>query len=224
MCFYLSITLMIIRAQNRQFRQSNQSYWGGVMLGLFPVKLKEQRSILHDSKWSTEAVLLLIDLRTESSSLFSSNTTTQKQAWRKISEEMCSKGHSFSGDECDRKYRSLKMRYKIIKERNNKTGNSRQCWKYFDAMDKVLHGDPAVQPVAAASSLSVLGTQKSVPLKPTPSSPKKRKSEKESGWVTDYRMELKKMHQERMELDRQRLNLEERRVQALEHLAEALNK
>lgn len=50
--------------------------------------------------WTNEAVLLLITLKKENNSLFTSNTVTQKQAWRNISEEMCKKGHHLTGDEC----------------------------------------------------------------------------------------------------------------------------
>lgn len=46
----------------------------------------------------------------EHSGIFSSNLTTQKQAWQKVSEMMCLEGHHFKGEECDRKFRSLKMR------------------------------------------------------------------------------------------------------------------
>jgi hypothetical protein len=115
-------------------------------------------------------------------------------------------------------------RYKIIKERNSKTGNSRQSWQYFSALDNLMHGDPAVQPVSTASSLpseaEVVPGRKS----PTPSSPKKRKTNREPQWVSGYRAELRLMHEERMELERTRINLEERRIQALERLANALDK
>lgn len=69
-----------------------------------------------DPKWSHDAVLLLISLKNEFSGMFSSNIITQKQAWKRISEEICNKGYHFSGDVCDQKFRSLKMRYKIMKE------------------------------------------------------------------------------------------------------------
>lgn len=62
------------------------------------------------NKWSNEAVMCLITLKKEHSGIFSSNLTTQKQAWQKVSEMMCLEGHHFTGEECDRKFRSLKMR------------------------------------------------------------------------------------------------------------------
>jgi hypothetical protein len=67
-------------------------------------------TFLLEQKWCHEAVLLLIQLKDEMSSSFSSNTISQKQAWRRLAEEICKKGHIVSGEDCDRKFRSLKMR------------------------------------------------------------------------------------------------------------------
>ena len=61
-------------------------------------------------KWTNEAVLLLLSIKVEKESLFSSTICTQKQAWRKVAEEMCTKGEHCTGEDCDRKFRSLKMR------------------------------------------------------------------------------------------------------------------
>lgn len=44
-------------------------------------------------------------------------------------------------------------RYKTIKERNSKTGNSRYSWRYFALMDDMYRGDPAVTPVAPSSPM-----------------------------------------------------------------------
>ena len=65
------------------------------------------------AKWSHEAVVLLISLKKENSEMFSMNTISQKQSWRRIAEMMCQKGHHFTGDDCDKKFRSLKLRQGI---------------------------------------------------------------------------------------------------------------
>jgi hypothetical protein len=66
--------------------------------------------IAEPLKWSHEAVMLLLSLKQGNVNLFTSNTTTQKQAWNKISRDMSKHGYSFSGDECDKKFRALKNR------------------------------------------------------------------------------------------------------------------
>ena len=58
-------------------------------------------------------MVLLISLKKDNSEVFSSNTISQKQSWRKVAEMMCQKGHHFTGDDCDKKFRSLKLRQGI---------------------------------------------------------------------------------------------------------------
>jgi hypothetical protein len=55
-------------------------------------------------------VLLLLSLKKEKGNLFTSSVITQRQAWGKISKEMLVKGHKMTGEECSRKFRSLKNR------------------------------------------------------------------------------------------------------------------
>ena len=107
----------------------------------------------------------------------------------------------------------MNFRYKILKERNSKTDHDRQSWPFFEDVQELLHGDPAVNPVAVASSLThTASTVSELPVK------KKRKIP-EPSWVTDFKMlKSKKMLQERIELDSRRLELEERRVAALEKM------
>lgn len=105
------------------------------------------------------------------------------------------------------------MRYKTIKERNNKTGHDRQTWVHFNQMDELLGGDPAVNPISLASSIQTEGE----PTTKRPVPPKKRRQQ-EPSWMVDYRKELQAKHTERMELEREKLKLEERRVAALEKL------
>ena len=49
-------------------------------------------------------MVLLISLKKDNSEVFSSNTISQKQSWRKVAEMMCHKGYHFTGDDCDKKF------------------------------------------------------------------------------------------------------------------------
>ena len=80
----------------------------------------------------------------------------------------------------------MNFRYKIIKERNSKTGHDRQSWPFFEDMQELLHGDPAVNPVAVASSLKPTASTVSEP--PV----KKKRKIPEPSWVTDFKSDLKK--------------------------------
>jgi hypothetical protein len=123
----------------------------------------------------------------------------------------------------------LNFRFKIISERNFKTGNSRQTWRYYDEMSELLHGDPAVSPIAVASSIqSPMSSSSSIRTTPT-SSPQKKKPKlqrmlKEPSWVKSFKEDLHKMHEDRVDIEKKRLELEERRVCALEKLVDFANK
>jgi len=45
------------------------------------------------------------------------------------------------------------FRYKIIKDKNGRTGHGRSSWVYFDVMDEMMRGDPAITPPVTISSL-----------------------------------------------------------------------
>ncbi|XP_046544600.1 uncharacterized protein LOC124254794 [Haliotis rubra] len=135
--------------------------------------------------WTECQVRLLITLRQQYEHLFTSSIVTQKQAWKKVADEMTEKGYCYSGDECQRKFGSLRLRYydftgtqfkqemvyKTIKDRNNKTGRGRSTWKFFSLMDEMYAGDPAVEP-AEVSSL-----QNPKNLTRAPNSPERERSD-----------------------------------------------
>ncbi|XP_053390777.1 uncharacterized protein LOC128553629 [Mercenaria mercenaria] len=185
--------------------------------------------------WTHEAILLLIEKRRELGHLFDNNAVTQRQAWRKVAEELRSKGYKYGEDDCSKKFRSLRARYKTVKQRNRQTGNSRQSWRYYDVMEDMFAGDPAVIPTNVASSMRVEPPVPSVdisqitedqepsdeqPLTSTPRVQRKRRrssidTEEPPQWFEKYQMDQQKMHEERMGLER-------RRVGALETLVKLL--
>ena len=71
-------------------------------------------------------------------------------------------------------------------------------------MQELLHGVPAVNPVAAASSLTSTASTVSELLV------KKKRKIPEPSWVTVFKSDMKKILQERVELHSRRLELEEK--------------
>ncbi|XP_060589697.1 uncharacterized protein LOC132744920 isoform X2 [Ruditapes philippinarum] len=105
--------------------------------------------------WRHEEVMLLISLYADHQDMFSSSAYKAFQVWRRIAEEMATKGYRFTGLQCDKKFRSLKYRYKTIVDANEKSGRGRRKWEFFEAMDELLAGDPSVRPVSVLSSTKV---------------------------------------------------------------------
>ncbi|XP_070192182.1 uncharacterized protein [Littorina saxatilis] len=102
--------------------------------------------------WTQPAVLLLIEEVRSHQHLFSSNAFKKNQVWTKVSTAVNRRGYSYSGFACDKKWRSLNTRFRTIKDKNSKTGQSRTSWAYYDLMEDVNAGNPAVNPPVRISS------------------------------------------------------------------------
>ncbi|KAK7502567.1 hypothetical protein BaRGS_00006142 [Batillaria attramentaria] len=105
------------------------------------------------STWTHSAVLLLIDLFRTRRHHLSDPSCTKRRLFAEMARELKSKGYSFTADACMKKTENLKTRYKIIKDKNARTGRGRSSWVYFDLMDDTLRADPAIIPPVTVSSL-----------------------------------------------------------------------
>jgi hypothetical protein len=46
----------------------------------------------------------------------------------------------------------INFRHKKITDNNEKSGRGRSTWQYYDAMEELLAGDPAVRPIKVVAS------------------------------------------------------------------------
>lgn len=83
-------------------------------------------------RWTAECVLLLLDTYKAMENKFTSGKQSQKKIWDEISKILKLKGYMVTGPQCASKLRSLKKTYKSIKDHNNKSGNDRRNWQFFD--------------------------------------------------------------------------------------------
>lgn len=56
------------------------------------------------------------------------------------------KGIDKTAEQCRAKMKKLKVDYRRVKDKHNKTGESRSNWKFFDTMDAVLGHRPTTRP------------------------------------------------------------------------------
>lgn len=106
---------------------------------------------LESQKWCRQQTVLLIRLVESNYSKF--NDGLKKTVWARIATELSSMtSKTFTAEQCDIKWKSLKRTYKSIKDHNKKTGNDRRKWEFFYALDKFLGKKPEVTPVAVCST------------------------------------------------------------------------
>ncbi|EFN77662.1 uncharacterized protein LOC105189399 [Harpegnathos saltator] len=75
-----------------------------------------------------------------------------KTVWKSIANDINIKAYNVSADHCNNKWRSLKKRYKSIKDNNKQSGADRQYWIHYDAIDDILKKHPEITPLSVASS------------------------------------------------------------------------
>ncbi|XP_071648623.1 uncharacterized protein [Temnothorax longispinosus] len=103
-------------------------------------------------RWSTAAVLLLLETYKTFQDKFSNGKYSHKKIWEEISAILVEKGHTMTGPQCAAKLRSLKKAYKSTKEHNNRSGNDRRPWQFYEVMDEMFSKRAWCSPVAVASS------------------------------------------------------------------------
>ncbi|KAG5869067.1 hypothetical protein JTB14_028774 [Gonioctena quinquepunctata] len=103
-------------------------------------------------RWSPPCVFLLLETYREMENTFNNGKLSHKKLWKQISQELIAKGYNVTGPQCASKLRSLKKTYKSTKDHNNKSGNDRRTWQFFEIMDDIFSGKAWSKPVAIASS------------------------------------------------------------------------
>ncbi|XP_033728621.1 trihelix transcription factor GT-2-like [Pecten maximus] len=93
--------------------------------------------IVGDSKWTTPATGLLLDLYIQNEDKFNSPHIKKKLLWRKISERLNEAGHMFDSDKCERKFLNLKTTYRYTVDHNLQTGNQKRC-AFYDQLDSIF--------------------------------------------------------------------------------------
>ncbi|KAH3809370.1 hypothetical protein DPMN_137733 [Dreissena polymorpha] len=102
--------------------------------------------------WKHEGVLLLISLYEAHKEKFASSAFSKKAVWNMIATKMKDQGYSVTGHQCSEKFKSLKNRYKDNRKKMAKSGRGRVTWRYYDIMEELLAGDPAVEPLKVVAS------------------------------------------------------------------------
>ncbi|XP_077270867.1 uncharacterized protein LOC143902041 [Temnothorax americanus] len=83
-------------------------------------------------RWVDKAVKLLLTAYTEHEHLLNTCKISVKRFWEIISETLKEKLYDITGLQCKSKFNGLKKTYKNIKDHNNKSGNNRRTWPYFE--------------------------------------------------------------------------------------------
>ncbi|XP_071651274.1 uncharacterized protein [Temnothorax longispinosus] len=115
-------------------------------------------------RWIDEAVRLLLAEYKQHEYLLNTGKVSVKKFWEIISQKLQEQSYNITGLQCKSKFNGLRKTYKNIKDHNNKSGNNRRTWSYFELMDEMFGHKPWVK------SVLTLDTSDSILPSPGPSS------------------------------------------------------
>ena len=103
-------------------------------------------------RWEETHVKLLIALW-KFKHLITDGKKSKKEVFAIIAFEFNKKSkETVTGDQCLRKWGKLVSQHKVVEDHNNKSGNDRKDWKFFEDMSECLDKDVTVKPTYTVES------------------------------------------------------------------------
>ncbi|XP_032687775.1 uncharacterized protein LOC116851953 [Odontomachus brunneus] len=81
------------------------------------------------------------------------NSQPQKALWKHICAAINEFSYNVTADQCCSKWKSLKRKYKQIKDNNNRSGAGKQQWVHFNSIDNIMKTRPEINPISLASNI-----------------------------------------------------------------------
>uniref|UniRef100_A0A3P9JXN6 Myb/SANT-like DNA-binding domain-containing protein n=1 Tax=Oryzias latipes TaxID=8090 RepID=A0A3P9JXN6_ORYLA len=100
------------------------------------------------SQWKEREVTDLINIWGDSSIQAKIQGYYHNRAvFEKISSEMAQRGYRRSWLQCQRKIKSLRAKYKEVKDLNKRSGCKRMTCPFYEELDRILGNKPSVRPL-----------------------------------------------------------------------------
>ena len=130
-------------------------------------------AIIVKMAWSKRETLKLIEIwGNDAIQAQLEGCKRNQEVFTKIAGEMVEAGYERTAQQCREKVKKLKVEYRKVKDKRNKTGEGRYPeWDYFDALNAILGHKPATQPPIVVNSLGESDTQEPVHVQESPPSP-----------------------------------------------------
>ena len=100
------------------------------------------------STWGEEEVKLLLRIwEDEKIRCELDGPKPKEQLHKSIAKKLQEKWYNRDGEQCKIKIKNLKSQYRPIEDHNNKTGNDKKTFKYYDELDSIIGHRPASNPL-----------------------------------------------------------------------------
>ncbi|KYN50471.1 Trihelix transcription factor GT-4, partial [Trachymyrmex cornetzi] len=88
-------------------------------------------------RWADEPTRLLLATYKRHENLLHTGKLSVKKFWEMISNKLKERAYDVTGQQCKSKINRLKKTYKNVKDYNNKSGNNKRTWLYFEVYNFV---------------------------------------------------------------------------------------
>ena len=103
---------------------------------------------------------LLITTWSDHKHLFGAGKATKKDVFEKIAKQFIqTSGRMVTGSQCLGKWGKLLKKQKEIEDHNNKSGNDKKSWKFYEELSQCLANDATINPVYTMESTLQLNDQ-----------------------------------------------------------------
>lgn len=178
--------------------------------------------------WKQEYTKLLIALKKENQTDFTSGRMRKKEAWRRIAEKFNNTAGvdvTVTGDQCSNKWKKLEDKFKKVEDHNSKTGRNRQTCDFYDELSDFYGDNPKISwplcPIASNKQVEQDGGDDGAS-ESDEEKKKRRRSKSSAGEMIEFLREFKqekkeedqgkrellqKMHDDKMDVMNRLLNV-----------------
>lgn len=185
------------------------------------IETQENEASLY--RWSPPCVLLLLETYRSMEGTLKSGKLPQKKVWESIAQKLIEKGYHVTGGQCSSKLRSLKKTYKSIKDYNNKSGNDKRSWQFFEIMEEIFAKKAWCNPVAVASSsgLSSKQLESNNSMEESDGGCSSKSNKNTITYLLGKRLKQREEHEQfKMKRHEERMEMDKKLLQVLEKLAD----
>ncbi|XP_077273535.1 uncharacterized protein LOC143903619 isoform X3 [Temnothorax americanus] len=149
-----TFTLLLTSQEFKRAQNGEMHFFASVTTNEEDARTMEDKELMEGgfTRWNHEAILLLLEAYRQRERAMYSGKITHKKAWEEIAEVLNNEGYIVTAKQCTTRVNTMKRTYKNVKDNNNKSGNNKRTWKYYDVMENLLGKKPYMTPMSTISS------------------------------------------------------------------------
>lgn len=189
-------------------------------------------------KWTdANAVRALISKWKNHEGDFKNTQIRNSKVWQMIADDLKKENPlwSFSGTQCENKFKDVRKLYTKVKDHNNQSGAELKTCKFYEEMEAVLGEKPIIKPISISSTLnkrvfphpktaisSYSSDSDEKENSPQPNRKKSKIAKELDKWSIQQRTEAKEREQARMQRHKEKMERQDKAIAVYKEQMEKL--